>query len=93
MGPEALVSVVVGAAVTNEATVNSVLTEFEIATVLAFEVGILLIILSILKAGFVDHILSGYLLTGFILGVSNLIMIDQIPELLGLDLNLTQSVW
>ena len=59
-----------------------------IASTLAFIVGIICIVLAIFRAGFIDNILSGYLLTGFVLGVSNLIVVEQIPSLLQLQVDL-----
>jgi MFS superfamily sulfate permease-like transporter len=93
-GPDAVVAALVGAIALSEYNANPdpSYSAGTIASLLAFMVGCLGIILSLLNAGFVDHILSGYLLTGFILGVSNAIMVDQIPELLGLELRLNQAV-
>lgn len=39
-----------------------------------------------MRAGFIENVLSGYLLSGFILGVATLIMTEQLPQLLGLPL-------
>ncbi|KAI8927112.1 sulfate transporter family-domain-containing protein [Entophlyctis helioformis] len=49
-------------------------------------VGMICLILWVLRAGFVDNILSGYLLTGFVLSVACLIMTEQLPEMLALTL-------
>ncbi|KAJ3252289.1 Solute carrier 26, partial [Boothiomyces macroporosus] len=40
-------------------------------------------VLSALGAGFIDNIISGYLLNGFIVGVALLIIVEQLPGLLG----------
>ncbi|KAJ3168705.1 Solute carrier 26 [Irineochytrium annulatum] len=87
IGPEALVSVIVGGTVINEIERHpeTGLTMPQISATLALVVGCIAIIMAILKAGFIDNILSGYLLTGFILGVSNLIIVEQMPDLFGLD--------
>ncbi|KAJ3203761.1 Solute carrier 26, partial [Dinochytrium kinnereticum] len=86
IGPEALVSVVVGTTISNEIELNpdSKFTKLQISAALTLVVGILSILLAILRAGFVDNILSGYLLTGFVLGTSNLIIVEQLPDLFGL---------
>lgn len=47
-------------------------------------IGICSIILSILHAGFLDNILSGFLLTGFITAAAILVSTEQITAILGL---------
>jgi MFS superfamily sulfate permease-like transporter len=98
IGPEALVCVVVGATVVSSidpatssgssAASGFNYTPSQVASTMGLIVGTLALLLSLLKAGFVDNILSGYLLTGFVLGVSNLIVVEQLPDLLGLDVEL-----
>ncbi|KAI9190749.1 sulfate transporter family-domain-containing protein [Polychytrium aggregatum] len=83
VGPEALSSVLVGVTVLQESQ-NGYSTD-QLASSLAFLVGVFLLILSALQAGFIDNILSGYLLTGFVTGVASLIMVEQLPELLGIN--------
>ncbi|KAI8894874.1 sulfate transporter family-domain-containing protein, partial [Globomyces pollinis-pini] len=83
VGPEALSSVLVGTAVADEiqrygGDANT------IATILGASVGLFAISLSIIQAGFIDNILSGYLLCGFVLGVANLIIVEQIPGMFGI---------
>ncbi|KAJ3071169.1 Solute carrier 26 [Podochytrium sp. JEL0797] len=91
MGPEATISTIVGAAVQLQLDANPSLTAVQIVSALSFLVGILLIALSMLKAGFVDHILSGYLQTGFILGAACLIITEQLPSILGLSVKVNQD--
>ncbi|KAJ2993718.1 Solute carrier 26, partial [Globomyces sp. JEL0801] len=77
VGPEALSSVLVGVAVLEEMESHEG-DPNTIATLLGAYVGIFAIVLSIIQAGFIDNILSGYLLCGFVLGVANLIIVEQI---------------
>ncbi|KAJ3074164.1 hypothetical protein HK102_005869, partial [Quaeritorhiza haematococci] len=83
LGPEALSSVLVGQAVVNEVERHGA-TAAQVAAILTFMVGMLCLFLAVLQAGFIDSILSGYILTGFVLGVANLIMVEQLPEIFGL---------
>ncbi|KAJ3322547.1 Solute carrier 26 [Boothiomyces sp. JEL0866] len=82
VGPEALSSVLVGVACVNEVSTNGGSTN-DIATALGFYVGIFCVALSLLGAGFIDNIISGYLLDGFVVGVAFLIIVEQLPGLLG----------
>ncbi|KAJ3312438.1 Solute carrier 26 [Boothiomyces sp. JEL0838] len=82
VGPEALSSVLVGVACVNEVSLNGGATN-NIATALGFYVGVFCVALSLLGAGFIDNIISGYLLNGFIVGVAFLIIVEQLPGLLG----------
>lgn len=63
VGPEALSSVLVGLVVAREIEKTEG-KSFEIAAALGFIVGFFAILLAILRAGFIDNILSGFLLTG-----------------------------
>ncbi|KAI8893712.1 sulfate transporter family-domain-containing protein [Globomyces pollinis-pini] len=83
VGPEALSSVLVGVAVTQELELFGG-DPNTIASLLASYVGLFALLLSIIQAGFIDNILSGYLLTGFVLGVANLIIVEQIPGMFGI---------
>ncbi|KAI9362484.1 sulfate transporter family-domain-containing protein [Zopfochytrium polystomum] len=85
VGPEASVSIITGLTIETELASNlSSYDASQVASVLALLAGVAAIVMALLRAGFVDQILSGYLLTGFVLGVSNLIIIEQMPGLLGL---------
>lgn len=55
---------------------------------LSFYTGIVCIGLSFLQAGFLDNVISGYLLSGFISCVAILLITNQIPTLLGIPLEL-----
>ncbi|KAJ3241984.1 Solute carrier 26 [Chytriomyces hyalinus] len=86
VGPEAVVAVVTGSTVLEIMASTSAYTASQIASSLAFMVGVVCIGVGVFRGGFVDNILSGYLLVGFVLGISNLICIEQIPGLFGLTL-------
>lgn len=83
VGPEALSSFLVGLAVAQEIEEHGG-DPNELATLLGLLVGIFAIVLAVIRAGFIDNIMSGYILTGFVLGVANLIMIEQVPGMFGL---------
>ncbi|KNE58129.1 hypothetical protein AMAG_04946 [Allomyces macrogynus ATCC 38327] len=97
VGPEALVSILVGSAITK----NAVLrmgdgTEFNeeavmaeratLAATLSLLVGIFTFMLGFFRFGFIDSMLSRALLRGFITAVALVIMIEQVPTLLGMPL-------
>jgi MFS superfamily sulfate permease-like transporter len=83
IGPEAMTSVLVGVVVSNEVAQNQS-DPSTIGSSLALLCGIVGIIMAVIQAGFIDNVLSGYLLLGFVLGVSNIVMIEQLPNLLDL---------
>jgi MFS superfamily sulfate permease-like transporter len=89
MGTEAMSSVMVGLSVAEEMKFDPTSNPASVASAIGLLAGIFTIILGVLQAGYIDNILSGYLLTGFVLGVSNVIMIEQIPGLLGLPPTIT----
>jgi high affinity sulfate transporter 1 len=83
VGPEALSSVLVGIAISHE------LSQFQgdanvIASIMACLVGLFAITLVVFQIVFIENILSGFFLTGFVLGIANLIIIEQIPNLVGI---------
>ncbi|KNC97657.1 sulfate permease [Spizellomyces punctatus DAOM BR117] len=87
VGPEALAAVLIGASVTEELEAGGPgITADQIAAVIAMLVGLTALLLSLMRAGFLDSILTGFMKTGFISSVGLLIMIEQLPELLGIDL-------
>jgi SulP family sulfate permease len=81
VGPEAMTSVLLSAAIQEASDVK--LDPASIAAFITLMVGILLVVLAIFQAGYLENIIGGYILTGFVLNVSVLIMIEQIPGLLG----------
>ena len=91
LGPEALSSVLVGLAVVAEVE-ESGGDPNDIATVLGFIVGLFAIFLSLIRCGFIDNLLSGYVLTGFVTGVANLIIVEQMPAMFGLTFKREEGV-
>ncbi|KAI8804427.1 sulfate transporter family-domain-containing protein [Cladochytrium replicatum] len=83
VGPEALTSLLVGVTISHSDARESLGPDV-LATVLALLVGICTLVLATLRAGYIDNTISGYLLTGYITGVAFLIMLQQIPNMLGL---------
>jgi MFS superfamily sulfate permease-like transporter len=83
LGPEAITSVLVGISVTKELEVNPEANPALIASAIGFLSGTLSVVMALFQAGFIDNILSGYLLTGFVLGVSNVIICEQLPGIFG----------
>jgi MFS superfamily sulfate permease-like transporter len=67
------------------------LNELNTASVLTFMSGLFCILVGAFRGGFIENVLSGYLLVGFIIGVATLVMIEQVPELLGLPLHASEG--
>src|SRR4051794_35771888 len=91
IGPEALVSMLVGSSVSqqqkylgNEDTIDPE-SAIAIAGLVTFFVGILTFILGIIRLGFLDSVLSRALLRGFISAVAIVIMIEQFLIMLQLS--------
>lgn len=82
VGPEALSSVLVGATVMAEVE-RSGADPNVLASLLGFLVGIFAIMLTAVRAGFIDNLLSGYVLVGFVTGVATLIIVEQLPGIFG----------
>ncbi|KAJ3033463.1 Solute carrier 26, partial [Rhizophlyctis rosea] len=96
MGPEALISILVGATIKEFprakpkdgdsafAAADDVKDKIAIATMLNLLVGLMTFLLGFFRLGFLDSVLSRALLRGFILAVALVVMIDMSPVLLGL---------
>ncbi|CAG8631176.1 2165_t:CDS:2, partial [Acaulospora morrowiae] len=88
MGPEALVSMLIGSSVAQQQKYTGhegdVDTAIAIAGLITFFVGILTFILGIFRLGFLDSVLSRALLRGFISAVAIVIIIEQFLIMLGL---------
>ena len=98
VGPEALVSILVGAAVNECASRNSgnnmgslsnlaidMGDKIQLTALLTLMVGSFTLILGFLRLGFLDSVLSRALLRGFVLAVAFVVMIDMSETLLGLN--------
>lgn len=91
MGPEALVALLIGNAVAASADKHSPDEHLAVAAVLSLIVGVISLTLGICRLGFIDSIMSRSLLRGFITAVACVIMIEQLPQLLGLVLTDAES--
>ncbi|KAJ3125291.1 Solute carrier 26 [Nowakowskiella sp. JEL0407] len=85
LGPEALTSVLIGVYAEKEVLAYGG-TVSDVASTLTLLVGIFCLLIAVIQAGFIDNILAGYLLTGFVSGIGTLIMIEQVPGLVGVHL-------
>ncbi|KAI8622375.1 sulfate transporter family-domain-containing protein [Chytriomyces sp. MP71] len=83
VGPEALVSILVGAAVRERGFVSMQET-IAVANLLAFLVGVFTFALGFFRLGFLDSVLSRALLRGFVTAVAFVVVIDQLPNLLAI---------
>ncbi|ANB15613.1 hypothetical protein AWJ20_3250 [Sugiyamaella lignohabitans] len=93
VGPEGPISLVVGQAMIpyihkkgNEAIINtaSSLSPSEVTGIIAGSSGAVLLSAGLLRLGFLDSVLSKALLRGFISAVGFVMMVDQLPAILGL---------
>jgi len=71
------------AAIAPNAAPNELIT---VAITLAFMVGAFLILASFLRLGFLANFISAPVLTGFKAGIAVVIIVDQIPKLLGIHI-------
>lgn len=83
VGPEAITSLMTGVVVSYHFEKYGGSRD-KIASSFGLLVGIASIFLAIIKAGFIDRILQGFMLDGIIIAIASLIIIDQIPSLMGL---------
>ncbi|KAI9366042.1 sulfate transporter family-domain-containing protein [Zopfochytrium polystomum] len=95
VGPEALVSILVGAAISEksgmkafaddgDSPVDNVMENIAIANFLGLLVGVFTLLLGFFRLGFLDSVLSRALLRGFVTAVAVVVMIDLSPNLLGI---------
>ncbi|KAJ3337163.1 Solute carrier 26 [Gonapodya sp. JEL0774] len=86
VGPEALSSVLVGVNVIETLLEPDYanLTATQIANTICLMCGIFALCLGVLRLGFIDNLLNGFLLVGFVTGIACLVMIEQLPGLLAL---------
>ncbi|XP_059607862.1 solute carrier family 26 member 10-like isoform X2 [Phlebotomus argentipes] len=92
MGTFAVVSIMVGKLVLkysadpSQSTDSSMPTAIEVATIVAFMVGIYLLVFYILRLGVVSTLLSDVLVSGFTTGCAIHVFTSQIKDILGLSL-------
>ncbi|KAI8840707.1 sulfate transporter family-domain-containing protein, partial [Chytriomyces cf. hyalinus JEL632] len=89
VGPEALISILVGAAVRERSTSFNASDSdaADTAAMLAMMVGFFTFALGFFRLGFIDSVLSRALLRGFVSAAACVIVIDQTPVLLAIDPN------
>src|SRR5688500_4339398 len=79
IGPDALSSLLVGIILPEIKAVSS-----QVFPVLAFLVGLILLVLGLLRVGFLDNVLSKPLLCGFVNAVAVTILMEQADTMFGL---------
>jgi MFS superfamily sulfate permease-like transporter len=87
IGPSVLSSIITGS-ITQQLMVDTNLSNLSVHKNLSFYTGLVCIGLSFFQAGFLDNVISGYLLSGFISCVAILLITNQIPTILGLPIDL-----
>ncbi|KAJ3214202.1 Solute carrier 26 [Clydaea vesicula] len=95
VGPEALVSILIGAAIRDFQrnqfpSGSSVAESIAIANLIALMVGIITFLLGFFRLGFLDSVLSRALLRGFVTAVAGVVVIDMGNTLLGIPVNESQ---
>jgi high affinity sulfate transporter 1 len=81
---------ILSAAALGEAAPNASATELVAASAtLAIIVGAMLLLASVLRLGFVANFISAPVLTGFKSGIGLVIVVDQVPKLLGIHIDKT----
>lgn len=91
LGPDALSSLLFGVAISSEIHHHDS-DPWTVATTLTLSIAACLLILWILKAGFIDSVLSGYLLTGHTVGICILMIVECLPDLLGVEIEGSQGL-
>lgn len=100
IGPEALISILVGSAVKQytpneepltENLSNNLMSRASIVFTLALMVSAINFLLGFCRLGFLDNVLSRPLLRGFILAVALVVMIDMSDSLLGISITLSEN--
>ncbi|HEX4872982.1 MAG TPA: SulP family inorganic anion transporter [Nevskiaceae bacterium] len=84
VGPVAVAALMVGAAITPVAGSDPA-ARVQAAVMLSALVGVLLLAMGALRLGWISHFISHPVLAGFISGAALLIVIGQLPALLGLS--------
>jgi MFS superfamily sulfate permease-like transporter len=78
VGPDALSSLLIGLTLAGEQFEDPTIDATIIAPVIAFMAGLILLILGLMRVGFIDTILSKPLLSGFINAVAVTILFEQL---------------
>eukprot|EP01027_Heterolobosea_sp_BB2_P010567 GEZU01015498.1.p1 GENE.GEZU01015498.1~~GEZU01015498.1.p1 ORF type:complete len:251 (-),score=88.82 GEZU01015498.1:133-885(-) len=86
MGPESVVSILVGSTISSFGNDLDLEAKVACAGMLAFFVGLLLLILGLCRFGFLDNTLSRPILRGFISAIAIIIIVEQFEKLTGISL-------
>ncbi len=84
VGPVSIAAIMIASALTTP-EINALGNPAESAVILAAEGGIILLLMAVLRMGGLVNFISHPVLTGFTSGASILIIVSQIPHLLGLN--------
>jgi high affinity sulfate transporter 1 len=80
------IAILTGAELTRVAPGGDPIALLKVASTLALLVGAFLVVASILKLGFIANFISDPVLAGFKMGVGVVVIVDQLPKLLGLHI-------
>ena len=80
------IAILTGAELTQAAPGADAALLLKVASTLALLVGIILVVASILKLGFIANFISDPVLAGFKAGIGLVIVVDQLPKLLGIHI-------
>ncbi|MCH5642091.1 MULTISPECIES: SulP family inorganic anion transporter [unclassified Gordonia (in: high G+C Gram-positive bacteria)] len=85
LGPDSSLAPIIAAAIIPLAALDS--ERIALAGVLAIEVGVILIIGGLLKLGFVTDLLSKPIRIGYLNGIALVVLLSQLPKLLGFSVD------
>ncbi len=91
VGPEAIVSLMVGNAVLTELSVDPNVNPVIVATTLSLCSGLILLLLGLLRFGFIESVLSRPLVRGFISAVAFVVVSEQLAAVSGLPISPQQT--
>jgi sulfate permease, SulP family len=80
------IAILTGAELTRVAPGGDPIALLKVASTLALLVGAFLVVASILKLGFIANFISDPVLAGFKMGVGVVVIVDQLPKLLGIHI-------
>ncbi len=85
VGPVSIAAIMVASALSSP-EVSSIGTPVQNAMILAVEGGVILCLMSVLRMGGLVHYISQPVLTGFTTGAAIIIVLSQLPKMLGFDM-------
>ena len=80
------IAILTGAELTQVAPGADAVLLLKVTSTLALLVGVILVVASILKLGFIANFISDPVLAGFKAGIGLVIVVDQLPKLLGIHI-------